>query len=469
MRDGETGEAVALEWPEGQTAVTFDVWLAVTPQFTVYPPYIQPVVLQRDVDRSSGAVFELNVDANAAAGDESAVTANFTYNGRPCGCVRREIALMGATATSTRPPSQPRPLVARVGERVPDLTIQVSRPADSPQRLDCWVRTPHLEQYQRGVLESWPLRDDPGQLVKGYMHDFERPQQSLAATTSALRGAGYALYNDTPENFKRVYWELVDADKPRDTILVVSDDQAFPWELVAPYRAQPRDFQLPLGVQYSVGRWIRDGQYSPDQDIALHDSFIVAPQYTGARKLEHATAEAAMVLGLFPGFSLTPVTFEQLNATLATHEPALLHFVCHGASGELQSIFLEDEQQLSWISFFGMQGAMHACGDGKPFVFINACEVGRPAPALLGAGGFAKACIDLGARCVIAPLWSVKDDIANKVASMFYDRINREPQTPFAEVLRDIRSLAYPDDGGEDTFAAYCLYGDPFAANADLN
>ena len=76
----------------------------------------------------------------------------------------------------------------------------------------------------------------------------------------------------------------------------------------------------------------------------------------------------------------------------------------------------------------------------------------------------AQAMIDRGAGAVIAALWSVADDIAHVVAKEFYDQAMADPPRPFAEILRDIRSRAYKGaEAGEDTYAAYCLYGDPFA------
>jgi len=67
---------------------------------------------------------------------------------------------------------------------------------------------------------------------------------------------------------------------------------------------------------------------------------------------------------------------------------------------------------------------------------------------------------------VIAPLWSVKDSIAHEIAEKFYERIQNEPSTPFAEILADLRKLSYKAEGGEDTYAAYCFYGDPLARRA---
>jgi len=90
----------------------------------------------------------------------------------------------------------------------------------------------------------------------------------------------------------------------------------------------------------------------------------------------------------------------------------------------------------------------------------------RKEPALIGVGGFAEQFMILGASGVIAPLWSVKDSIAHQVAVQFYERVEREPDTPFAEILRDLRRKSYADEGGEDTWAAYTFYGDPLAVLA---
>src|SRR5205823_774766 len=111
-------------------------------------------------------------------------------------------------------------------------------------------------------------------------------------------------------------------------------------------------------------------------------------------------------------------------------------------------------------------GVMSAFSSKKPLVFLNACEVGRPAISLVGIGGFAKAFITLGAGGVIAPLWSVRDTIAFDVADRFYRATKQTPQRRFADILKDIRALAYDPAVGEDTYAAYCFYGDPAAVSA---
>lgn len=68
-----------------------------------------------------------------------------------------------------------------------------------------------------------------------------------------------------------------------------------------------------------------------------------------------------------------------------------------------------------------------------------------------------------GARCVIAPLWSVKDYVAHDVARTFYREMHDHPDQPLAAIFKTIRRRAYERVGGEDTYAAYAFYGDPTA------
>jgi hypothetical protein len=63
----------------------------------------------------------------------------------------------------------------------------------------------------------------------------------------------------------------------------------------------------------------------------------------------------------------------------------------------------------------------------------------------------------------VAPLWSVKDTIAHEIAMDFYTRAKDDKSTPFAEILRQQRAKAYDPAIAEDTYAAYCFYGDPLA------
>ena len=144
----------------------------------------------------------------------------------------------------------------------------------------------------------------------------------------------------------------------------------------------------------------------------------------------------------------------------------LLHFVAHGKSAPPapQVLQLDGGAVFNAFQVQGMDGLADACLAKAPLVFLNACEVGRAEPSLVGSGGFAGEFLTVGARCVVAPIWSVKDSIAHEVAVAFYTEAVTNPKRPFADILRDIRAKAYAAGGGEDTYAAYCFYGDPLTA-----
>ena len=128
---------------------------------------------------------------------------------------------------------------------------------------------------------------------------------------------------------------------------------------------------------------------------------------------------------------------------------------------------LEGGGRLDTTTLSGLDSVRKALEEQVPLVVINACEVGRPKPSLVGASGFAQTFVELGAAGVVAALWSVRDDLAHEVTMDFYETIRSNPDLPYAEVLQKIRAQAHKkEEGAEDTYAAYCFYGDPLATAA---
>jgi hypothetical protein len=279
----------------------------------------------------------------------------------------------------------------------------------------------------------------------------------------SLRGAGLDFWDNAPECFKQLYWRLVDAGTPPRSMYLVSEEPAIPWELMIPHRRVPgKPPEMPaLGVSCAIGRWHQDEHFSPRQRLWLTDSLVLAPDYPGDRKLPHASAERDLVFARYPGHDV-PATFDELDAFYAANNASLLHFVCHGQDATLQAIQLLGHQTLSARQMRG-GGLGQACQQRQPLVFLNACELGRPGPGLASVDGFPAAFIACDAAAVIAPLWEVDDGAAHQVATDFYEELRDHPERPFADVLRLIRARAY-NQGGADSFAAYCFYGDPLAA-----
>jgi CHAT domain-containing protein len=103
----------------------------------------------------------------------------------------------------------------------------------------------------------------------------------------------------------------------------------------------------------------------------------------------------------------------------------------------------------------------------RPFLFVNACQVGS-AGALLGEwSGFAGNSIHGGFGAFLAPLWSVIDEDAKDFALGFYHSMLAEQKTPeetlptAADVLRRLRGGYKSGTKLKATYLAYVFYGHP--------
>jgi hypothetical protein len=349
-----------------------------------------------------------------------------------------------------------------------DLTISILDTGEKDGR--------HYQMIVKAVTgERWegawilPKRSD--ELVKTAMDVFVQSDDTGTGTTgriAALRGAGIDMFEATPPDFQKLFWDLVDTRKRKpQTILIISEEPYIPWELMVPTRWHngKRKDREPLGVEFAVGRWINRQYTSPPQKMSFNLTFVVAPRYASDRRLRYAEREAKLVAKSFPpSRRIDPASVTTLDKSVARQNVTLLHFVCHGKAEAPQTIYMDNEQDnLNSLQVKALKGFLRTFPRARTFVFLNACEVGRPAPALVGIGGLANEFLAVGAGGVVAALWSVADDIAFKIAKEFYETVRRSPKTPFAAVLQGIRHKAYAG-AAEDTWAAYCFYGDPKAA-----
>jgi CHAT domain-containing protein len=284
-----------------------------------------------------------------------------------------------------------------------------------------------------------------------------------------MRGAGFQLFEAAPEVFKEAFWALVDNKKPLRSIYILSEEPHIPWEVMIPNRPPPvgKDWEFPLGAEYLVGRWTKKNFTSPRQRIALGKGVGMAPTYAGDDELPFAQQEIEYVDERFSLRVIKPATIARLDRTLASCDASFLHFACHGQAGKGEGkmeIQLDDEN-LDDKTLRGLPGVMKACSRDKPFVFLNACEVGRQQVALSGVGGLAPTFLRMGASALLAPLWSVEDNVAFEVAKAFYDQSKKNPGVPFAEIIRQLRRKAYKKPY-QDSWAAYVFFGDPLAAQS---
>ncbi len=445
------------------------------------------IIITRGTPESTRATFPLRVlQAVELPQTQPTITALFQYKGRPSGKVTRKPAIQGlqvvapARRTITegnaqtfsdniRPPGAdpPAALQTQYDARTADVTISILEGAEKDGRhFSIIVDAPGFSKHWEG---PWILGKRTEDIVAGAMENITgQDLDDPAARISALRSAGIEMFKATPPEVQQLFWRILDSGTWPRSMLVVSEEPYIPWEIMVPWRRKTNgtsETRDALGIRIAIGRWVTDKYLSPPQKIAISQTYIVAPQYPPNMQLKNAPAEVKLVQDTFsPASVISPALVKNIDSTLALGGTTLLHFICHGKSGFPQAIALEhDKQKLSCWQLEALDGFVKSFSQTHTFVFLNACEVGRLIPALVGIGGFGNAFVGIGSSGVIAPLWSVDDHVAHQVADLFYKAVGTAPAVPFAHILRIIRERAYQGQA-EDTWAAYCFYGDPLAS-----
>ena len=247
-----------------------------------------------------------------------------------------------------------------------------------------------------------------------------------------------------------------------------------PWELA--YLEPPLDTKAPffLGAQANVGRWILDPDKPTDPPRAVKASSmaVVWGVYTSAAlpRLLAAEEEAQLLQTTYKATSIDAQPLPVTSLLGGTPPADILHFAVHGkydpqVAGE--GIYLVSGPPIDPLQIVGSDLKARA-----PFVFLNACQVGSAQTQLGDYGGIAQAFLAAGASAVVAPLWSIDDKIAQKIALEFYAQALATAQDPatgsrveppaVADLLRQTRvALAGHAQDMSATYLAYQFYGHP--------
>jgi len=466
--ESEVSSEIEINVPSEAQRLDFTVWLTGTGHFTIANP-MKKLSVVRSKSRSESVAFDVTVLDDIKDDGEAQLLAVFCYNNRACGNVSRSVKVLRENASVIAPSAaaERRSPVLRVDmdARPADLTLVITNPSGDERTFECQISTPLLANSDPEPAK-WPLAAKTKDLVDGYFRLFLKPPpqngENDPTRLAYLRGAGKHLFKATPIRFQEVFWKLLDSGFPLRTISIVTSEPYFPWELILPHR--PGEERKVLGVEFAIGRTTSRDYIMPPQIVQLNESWVFAPIYRGNTPppLAKTREEANFVTTQFRGDVVAPADFGGFENAMQRPR-SLVHFVCHGNTTVAgQSIYDYNGTELFSTAFNGGQYTPRAYEKARPFVFLNACKVGQTERSFNGLGGFAPTFLELGASCVIAPLWSVKDTLAHKIAREFYEETAKDPSRPFASILSNIRARAY--EKGEDTYAAYCFYGDPLAS-----
>ena len=476
-RPGESTEDIVIHAPHEIKEFYLDVWLFTTDHFEVVQKPPDKLSIHREETASNRLAFTLRAKTvgelkalqdKLPALHKGSITACFSYDGRPCGRVGRvidleipsqaDLRLEEGKANRAMVPEPRHSIEVRIADKNPDMIVQITQDEEinDGRHFHCLVVT-----CMEKTASKWTTSAPTSDIVTAYMSNFTAADKSQEQLKAALKGAGIEMFKASPKNFKEAFWRLVDNGRAPKTIQVITDEPHFLWELMVPTRGSER--RPALGIEFTIARWVNGDATSPCQQVPITDSYVIAPSYEGGKKLKLAEAESKMVCERFNGKPIQPATFDSIISQLKAKGVSLLHFACHGkAVGTInQVIELDEDTEMTSAELLGGDVFASYFRSKQPLVFLNACEVGRQQAALTGAGGFPAVMIGLGARAVIAPAWSVKDTIAHEIATRFYNELEANPAKSFAAIFQEIRKDAF--DKGEDTYAAYCFFGNPLA------
>lgn len=469
-RTGEESEDVVIEAPAGVQTVTVGVLLITSPHLAAEGSYFEEVTIERDLADSRPVEFNVVVTEKDAPGPVT-LTAQFSYRGLPCGRVRREWEWPSGSSRPLETSVTGVPLHIDTDE--PDVTVLVT--ATGAGRYACSVRVPKVLGREPTPPAEWPGVLDP-EAVSNALHNLVNREIKEVDRQRALVEAGRLFWDAAPPVFRDILWKLIDLrDKDemgskRAVIYVATDEPVLPWEIMWPSRprhgAADEDRGDPLGVEFAVGRWVRGADGTPPPPtLPVRDSLLIAASYEGDDAL-NPEIEWNVLQQHFNGRQLKEATYKCLDEFLQKNTASLLHFVCHGdVDQDDTKIYFDGFEGCTSAALRENKGLNKACASTLPIVFLNACYAGASRPSLgPGGRGFPKAFIQMGARAVIAPLWPVSKDDAPKVAKEIYERSLTNPEKSLAEILAELRSQSYEEaDEFQDSWAAYCLFGNPNA------
>lgn len=336
-----------------------------------------------------------------------------------------------------------------------DLDLKVVRRERKSKVFDCTISSPLVDELHEPQTEGWELDEEAGAVVNRFMTEFENRNNTGNDRVLALNGAGRRLWEAAPECLGRALTSIAENGHGSISIQITTEEGIVPWELMRPDDGDLR----PFGVRHEISRWFIGGDPLRAAGRPAGDARVAVALDDGPPM---AADEAHLVCAALGGKSLTTTSATAIKEQLEAWAGTILHFVCHGAAEEL---YLDEGTTLTANQVAGMRDAlMPLWRESAPVIFLNACMAAKALPALIGPGGLSRSWTEVGAGAVIAPLWSVRDEIAHDVAKYFYKRIKEEPTTRYAEIVRDIRAKAETEQ--EDSYAAYCYFGSPWASAA---
>lgn len=409
------------------------------------------------------------------------------------GYAGREIhvkATAGDAAAVAPPRRQPTPggidTAAFASAGAADLTLVIQRGAAADESRLLWsVVSPHLDLDVPAEAPVSELGTSPEQFLAELVDEASTTPDTLNLYASLVGRGKSQIARRMPKPVRDALHDVAATVAPRaPTVLLVSQDPYVPWELAVldpPLPGTPAGGSPFLGAQAAISRWVLQSEPPPPIDPPRHLDVRSTALVTGVyeevpdwNRLESAEREVDELEKRWPSPQRVEATLPAVLKCI-NGEPAadIIHFALHGQfsmEGARQGLVLigtvrghPDQKEPEFLK------PSHVASGGlarHPLVFLNACQVGANRMVLGNYSGMAGDFVGIGASGVVAPLWSVNDEVASDFAIEFYEATLDRGETP-AEALRAARAKvtkAAVDAGAPEasgTRLAYQFFGHP--------
>jgi hypothetical protein len=340
-------------------------------------------------------------------------------------------------------------LAAEPGE----VTLQVSRTDDDRYSFQLIGEALYPVELTRR------LAGDPSRVVGALaaelraMAGHESPYGSPALVRQRVRSLGAQLWAEVvPEAIRRQFWEQ--AGRIR-LFSIASDMDVVPWELLYPIDGS-NDAGF-LVEQFPVVRRVY-GQ-GRVRRLSMSSAAYIVPPGAPVNAMDEVQSIRAC-LGAGVRHQEVCSRLDEL-LRLLDDAPSLLHFACHNTFTEAAGAVISLDGGPLHPSDLTPARQARSMAAASPLVFLNACRTAGEIPGLMEMMGWARQFMGAGAGAFIGSLWAVRSGSAKAFADTFYQALAVDGQPLGTASLRARQAIA--EDGGDPTWLAYTIYGNPAA------
>ena len=419
--------------------------------------------------------------------DERRIGLHFRRDGRSVGFAWRRVRVVDSRAevATVAPPSQSPDILDLTGlidEKPPDLVLAIYRGDDTGGTSYVW------DAFSPSDAVAVPDVQRSSGIAPGDTADFAtQTRRTISGTMKGvplfaqMQGYGVDIARAIPRGIVEVVRAVATgAQGAAASVLLLSEETSVPWELavIREPRLETEFSTSPfLGAHVAISRWpLVSGKPrpTPRDGHEITAAAVLSAEYRdvlGWPRLTEAEAEAARVARAYNMTTLPPV-WRVVRDTLEGSPPVdWVHVALHGQfdpQGDEDGLVLLDGSPPNLVQQFLTTRQIQSFELAqRPFVFLNACQVGTGNRVLGSYAGMAVALLRGGATAVVAPQWNIDDDVAGEVTDTFYQAVLRDSPVSVAEALRAIRSTYTEENVTADparftpTLIAYQLFGHP--------